>query len=87
MPARPRPYDRDRGAHVHVPDPPHLYRLRAAAQDIGFSPRTVWNAIKAGELPAFRWDGSRVVLLRPEAVRAWADARLRPYRNGNGGAA
>jgi len=85
MPARPRPHDPDRGVHVWAPDTPHTYRLRAAAADVGMSTRTVWNAIQAGELPAFRWGESKTVLLKPEAVRAWADARLRPYRNGNGG--
>ena len=79
--ARPRPQDLDRGIHVQIPDPPYLYRLRAGAGDVGLSPRTISNAIRTGDIQAFRFGASKVVLLRPADVRRWADARLRPYKN------
>ena len=78
---RPRPHDPDRGAHIRAPDPPHLYRLRAGAGDVGTSTKTLWKAVKAGELEAFQWGDSKAVLLRPEAVRAWAESKLRPYKH------
>lgn len=75
-----RRVDLDRGVHVCAPNPPYLYRMRAAGQDVGLSPRSIWGAVQAGEIEAFRFGCSKTVLLRPEAVRAWAEARLRPYR-------
>jgi len=70
----------DRQAHIWHPKRPCYLRVRSAAMYCGVSPRLLWTAIKEGRLPAYRFRGYRVVVLRERELRTWLEASLEPYR-------
>ncbi|GIW71167.1 MAG: hypothetical protein KatS3mg102_0709 [Planctomycetota bacterium] len=59
--------------------PPHHVTVEAAARIVGLTPRTLYNAIAAGRLPAVRHDGvthvDRETLLEAPLLQIGAAAR------------
>lgn len=70
----------DKQAHIWHPKRPAYLRVRSAASYCGLSPKTIWQAIKAGNLPAYRVRGMRVVLLKTRELLTWIGTNIEPYR-------
>jgi len=53
---------------------PELLRVREAAKLVGVAPTHLWDAIRAGDLPAYQPGSTRLrVLLRD--VEAWVETK------------